>query len=106
INGGYWVLGVVGQLQFDVIAARLKDEYGVQGRFEGVAYRAARWVEPPTDMKEDSAEFRNFLDKNRHNLAEDVYGALTYLAPNDWHLQRIQDDFPQFKFVKTREHQG
>lgn len=106
LNGGEWVMGVVGQLQFDVIATRLKEEYGVQGRFEGVPYRAARWVNLPDGLKVDSDEYRSFREKNLHNLAEDVYGSLTYLAPNDWHLQRIQDDFPKFEFVKTREHQG
>lgn len=103
LNGGDWIIGVVGQLQFDVIAARLKEEYGVQGRFEPVAYRTARWVMLPETMKEDSDTFRNFREKNLHNLCEDVYGALTYLAPNDWHLGRIQEDFPVFTFTKTRE---
>jgi peptide chain release factor 3 len=106
LNGTDWIIGVVGQLQFDVIATRLKEEYGVQGRFEGVPYRAARWVQTPDGMKPDNDDFRSFREKNLHNLCEDVYGALTYLAPNDWHLQRIQEDFPKFGFAKTREHQG
>lgn len=106
LNGGDWIIGVVGQLQFDVIATRLKEEYGVQGRFEGVPYRAARWVVMPEGMKADNDDLRSFREKNLHNLCEDVYGTLTYLAPNDWHLQRIKEDFPKFDFAKTREHQG
>jgi peptide chain release factor 3 len=106
LNGTDWVIGVVGQLQFEVIAARLKEEYGVQGRYEAVPYRTARWVMLPEGMKADNDTFRSFREKNLHNLGEDAYGALTYLAPNDWHLQRIQEDFPAFGFAKTREHQG
>lgn len=101
LNGTDWVIGVVGQLQFDVIATRLKEEYGVQGRFEGVSYRSARWAQ-----SDDKAALEVFREKHLHNLAEDVYGALTYLAPNDWHIQRIQDEFPKLTFAKTREHQG
>ena len=101
LNGSDWIIGVVGQLQFDVIATRLKEEYGVAGRFEGVPFRAARWVHAA-----NNDDLKTFREKNIHNLGEDVYGALTYLAPNDWHLQRIQDDYPSLKFAKTREQQG
>lgn len=99
LNGSDWVIGVVGQLQFDVIATRLRDEYGVEGRYEAVPYRAARWVHA-----NDNDTLKQFTEKNLHNLGEDVYGALTYLAPNDWHIQRIQDDWPNCQFAKTREH--
>ncbi|MBM3618783.1 MAG: peptide chain release factor 3 [Alphaproteobacteria bacterium] len=106
LNGSDWIIGVVGQLQFDVIAARLKEEYGVQGRFEGVPFRAARWVVGKDGQELSEEDLREFRSKHQHNIAEDVYGALTYLAPNDWHLQRIQEDFPKLAFAKTREHQG
>jgi peptide chain release factor 3 len=38
-------VGVVGELQFDVVLARLKDEYGVEARLERQPYTVARWVE-------------------------------------------------------------
>lgn len=45
------IVGVVGILQFDVIVARLKNEYGVTARVDPLPYRALRWVtgtrEPP-----------------------------------------------------------
>lgn len=99
LNGSEWVIGVVGALQFDVIGARLKTEYGVEGRYEGVPYKTARWV-----SAKDEDEMKRFIAKNMHNLAEDVYGALTYLAPSDWNLQRVQDDWSNIAFAKTREH--
>ncbi len=37
------VVGVVGALQFDVIAARLQSEYGIQCSVEPLPYIAARW---------------------------------------------------------------
>ena len=39
------LIGVVGALQYDVIASRLKSEYGVVASIEPAAYALARWVE-------------------------------------------------------------
>jgi len=100
LNGSGWIIGVVGSLQFDVITARLEAEYNVKGSFEQVAYTAARWVKC-----DNPAMLKEFTDRNLHNLAEDGTGALTYLAPNDWHVQRIAQDWPDIQFLKTREHQ-
>src|SRR5256885_10601703 len=38
------ILGAVGQLQFEVVAFRLQDEYGVQCVFDPVTIYTARWV--------------------------------------------------------------
>ena len=37
-------LGAVGLLQFDVVAFRLQDEYGVQCAFDNIYVYTARWV--------------------------------------------------------------
>ncbi len=39
------ILGAVGPLQFEVVAFRLQDEYGVQCVFEPVTVHTARWVD-------------------------------------------------------------
>ncbi|MGI6457821.1 MAG: hypothetical protein ACOX5R_19675 [bacterium] len=39
-----FILGAVGVLQFDVVAVRLKDEYGVDAVYESVNYSTARWI--------------------------------------------------------------
>jgi peptide subunit release factor RF-3 len=38
------IVGAVGQLQFDVVAYRLKDEYKVEAIYEPVNVYTARWV--------------------------------------------------------------
>ena len=38
------IVGVVGALQFDVIASRLQTEYGAQAQVESANYTASRWV--------------------------------------------------------------
>ena len=38
------IVGVVGALQYDVIASRLRSEYGVMAEIEPMGYAAARWL--------------------------------------------------------------
>ena len=40
------IVGVVGALQFDVIASRLRSEYGVEVQIEPTKYTSARWLAP------------------------------------------------------------
>src|SRR5690606_2001013 len=42
--GAEWVVGVVGRLQFDVLADRIRTEYSIPVRFESSPYATARWV--------------------------------------------------------------
>ncbi len=98
LSGADWVVGVVGQLQFEVLAARIEAEYGLSARFEGAAVDAARWIEC-----DDPILLKSFVETNRSALAEDHDGALVFLARNTWHLNRTQDDFPKLRFLKTRE---
>ncbi len=45
------ILGVVGELQFDVFKHRLKSEYGVDVGMQRLPYQLARWVkEPPSSL--------------------------------------------------------
>lgn len=96
--GGTWVVGVVGSLQFDVLADRVRTEYDVPVRFEGTQLYTARWVEGG-----DTAELKRFKDENRPSLADDHTGALVFLARNAWHLERTEKDFPKLTFAKIKE---
>ncbi|MDE2084525.1 MAG: peptide chain release factor 3 [Xanthomonadaceae bacterium] len=93
------ILGAVGVLQFDVVAYRLKDEYGVDCAFENVTVITARWIRCADEKK--LAEFR---DKNAMNLALDAAGELVYLAPSRVNLQLTQERWPGMTFAATREH--
>ena len=46
------VLGAVGLLQFEVLRERLKNEYGVQARLEGLPFKMARWIGGSEEGKE------------------------------------------------------
>ncbi len=55
VSGGDLVLGAVGVLQFEVVASRLLNEYGVDAVFEGTSVNTARWVS--CDDKKMLADF-------------------------------------------------
>jgi peptide chain release factor 3 len=92
------ILGAVGQLQFEVVAFRLQDEYGVQCVFDNIAVYTARWVSAAQPAK--LAEFRT---KAYEHLALDHGGALVYLAPSRVNLQLTQERWPDIAFRSTRE---
>ena len=91
------ILGAVGVLQFDVVAHRLRYEYGVDCRFESVAVATARWV-----SSDDSVKFDEFKRRSRDNLALDSSGALAYIAPNTANLRLAEDRWPEIDFHSTR----
>jgi peptide chain release factor 3 len=92
------ILGAVGQLQFEVVAFRLQDEYGVQCVFEGVSVHTARWVGGTDERK-----LEEFRAKAYENLAVDHSGELVYLAPSRVNLALTLERWPQLTFRETRE---
>ncbi len=93
------IVGAVGALQFDVVAFRLKSEYGVECQFEPVGVSTARWV-----YSDDPRQLARFRDRQQENLAEDVSGALAYIAPSRVNLQLTEERWPDIEFRATREH--
>ena len=96
--GTEWIVGVVGALQFEILADRIRTEYGLPVKFEPVGLYAARWVE-----SDDPAKLKAFLDETRAAIAHDHNGDPVFLARNAWHLDRAQQDHPQIRFLKTKE---
>ena len=93
------ILGAVGVLQFDVVAWRLKEEYGVECTYENTSTSTARWV-----SCEDNKILEEFKKKNDVNLALDGGGYLTYMAPSLVNLNLAVERWPDVIFKKTREH--
>jgi peptide chain release factor 3 len=96
-SGGDWIVGVVGALQLEVLAARIKSEYDLGVRFEGAPYETARWIEGA------AGEVDRFIEANRSALAEDHDQAPVYLARNAWDLNTTIRDWPALRFTATRE---
>jgi peptide chain release factor 3 len=92
------ILGAIGPLQFEVVAFRLQDEYGVQCVFEPVNVAAARWV-----RVKDEKRLAELRDKAYDNLSIDHAGELVYLAPTRINLELTEERWPDVGFTKTRE---
>ena len=74
------ILGAVGQLQFEVVAFRLQDEYNVQCSFDNINVHTARWVYGRA-AKLDGKKLEEFRAKAYDNLSLDHSGALVYASP-------------------------
>jgi len=95
--GSYWIVGVVGPLQLDVLKARLNDEYGLEAELEAAPYDAARWIGA------EAADLEKFVESNRGGMAADRDGAPVFLAKSQWELGYVVEKFPRVHFAKTRE---
>jgi peptide chain release factor 3 len=98
LEGNDLILGAVGMLQFDVVAYRLKNEYGVDAGFENVNVQTARWV-----ICDDEKMLEDFSRQLAANLAHDAAGQLVYLAPSRVNLQLTEERWPGIRFAATRE---
>jgi peptide chain release factor 3 len=96
--GTDWIVGVAGALQFDVLADRIRTEYGIPVHFEGTPLFTARWVEA-----EDHHALKRFANANHASMAADHDGLPVFLARNAWHLKTTGEDWPAMRFLKTRE---
>ena len=95
--GGQFVVGVVGQLQLDVLATRIDSEYNVKVAFETAPFDTARWVSG------DPVKLKAFMEGNRGGMAEDRDGAPVFLARNAWELGHVKQKYPDISFAETRE---
>jgi peptide chain release factor 3 len=94
-----YVLGAVGPLQFDVVAARLSAEYNVDVRLEPLSYGAIRWVEC-----DDPAVLERLRRTEIARLALDSDGDLVYLADSAFWMERAQEKWEGVRFPATKEH--
>ena len=99
MNSNDLILGAVGVLQFDVVAYRLKAEYGVDAVYDNISINTARWI-----ACDDAKKLEEFKNKCFDNLALDGADNLTYLAPTMVNLNLTKERWPQVRFYETREH--
>jgi peptide chain release factor 3 len=92
-----FVVGAVGPLQFEVMADRLTEEYGLEVIFEAAPYAEARWVSG------EKAEVEDFMGKHRPAMAEDIDGQPVFLAKSAWEIGYVAERYPDVAFGKTKE---
>ena len=95
--GSGFIVGVVGQLQFEVLASRIEMEYGLPVRFEPSQFTSARWVSG------DKQAVDKFTNANKQHIAHDHDGDIVYLTRLQWDIDRIERDYPDLKLTATKE---
>jgi peptide chain release factor 3 len=95
--GSQWIVGVVGQLQLDVLVSRLEAEYKVEAVLEPSPFDTARWI------KGTDAALKSFADFNSSNLAKDRDGDPVFMARSSWDVGYQQERNPELTFSATKE---
>ena len=95
--GSGFIVGVVGALQFEVLASRIEQEYGLPVRFEPSQFTSARWVAGPKE------EVDRFVNVNKGHIATDNDGDMVYLTRLRWDIDRVERDYPDLRLTATKE---
>ena len=96
--GAQWIVGVVGQLQLDVLVSRIQNEYQIAVELEAAPYETARWL-----AADEAPRLEEFENNQQANLADDRDGNPVFLARNAWELAYIAKKWPDIHFHETRE---
>ncbi len=96
--GAQWIVGVVGQLQLEVLISRLEVEYKVDAALEASPWDTARWV-----TAETPADFKAFAETHRTAIATDRDDAPVFMAKDMWELNYVMTRHPALKFSATKE---
>ncbi|GAB3327119.1 peptide chain release factor 3 [Marivirga atlantica] len=97
--GARKVVGVVGNLQFEVIQHRLKNEYGASCTFSPMNLYKACWI-----SSKDKKKLDEFVKSKYRHIAKDKDGKLVFMAETKAWLQMVQDNFPDIEFHFTSEY--
>jgi peptide chain release factor 3 len=97
-TGGAWIVGVIGELQLDVLTTRMEQEYGAAVDFEPAPFDIARWV-----RSSDPAMLKKLIDTNQSKAATDQDDAPVLLMRNAWEYDRLVEDWPGVTFAAVRE---
>ncbi len=95
--GSGFIVGVVGALQFEVLASRIELEYDLPVRFEASQFTSARWV-----AGEKSA-VDAFVQANKQHISHDNDGDVVYLTRLQWDIDRVERDYPDVTLSATKE---
>ncbi len=96
--GAQLIVGVVGQLQLEVLISRLEVEYKVDAALEPSPWDTARWI-----ASDDSEAMKAFSSNHRSALASDRDGAPVFMAKDAWELGYTTNKHPAIRFTATKE---
>ena len=89
-----FIIGAVGQLQFEVMKYRLENEYNVTVNLDLMEYKTARWTEgdvPPEEL----------IGIDNALVVYDRRERPVYLLPNAWQAGWLEQRNPKVKFLES-----
>jgi len=91
------ILAVVGQLQFDVVQARLKSEYNVPTNLERLPHILMRWI------KGSDADVQEIPNRGEAMIARDSQNEWVALFSSTFFLKHYTEKYPNLRFVDITE---
>jgi len=96
-DGSPAIIGVIGALQIDVLAERLKVEYALPVSFESARFNICRWI-----WANDAEELSRFIDAHRGDMAHDLDNDPVFMAANGFSLNYEAERWPAIRFTAIK----
>lgn len=87
-----YILGAVGQLQFEVFQYRMQHEYNSEVVMKPIGSRIARWIDP--------AQLDTKMSSSRNLLVKDQQGQPLFLFDNQFAENWFKNKYPDIKLTK------
>ena len=87
-----YILGAVGQLQFEVFKFRMQNEYNSEVEMTSIGHRVARWIDPE--------QLDPAMSNSRNLLVKDRYDNPVFLFENEFAERFFQDKYPDVKLTE------
>jgi peptide chain release factor 3 len=98
LDGQLALVGVVGQLQLDVLVDRLANEYGVEVKLEAPPFQLARWI-----ACDDPLKLKAFIELHKGEIAQDLDGDPVLLATSIYALDYTGRQHPEIRFSDVKD---
>ncbi|MCW6667058.1 peptide chain release factor 3 [Aerococcaceae bacterium NML190938] len=87
-----YIIGAVGQLQFEVFQYRLLNEYNAEVEMTSIGSKIARWI--------DEKDLNPNMSSSRNLLAKDRFGQPVFLFENTFAENWFKDKYPNIELKK------
>ena len=92
------VLGVVGQLQLEVLQYRMENEYNAKCDYRPIDLSIAHWID-----SDDPKSLREFVDEHSRRILIDIRETYIFMSESSWAFERTKTKHPAIRFYSTSE---
>jgi peptide chain release factor 3 len=92
------ILGVVGQLQLEVLQYRMEHEYGSKCSYRPIDFEIAHWI-----TADDRKVLEEFVGQYERRILTDIRGNYVLMSDSPWVFERSKVANPAIRFYTTSE---